>query len=68
MFGYIVTSPEALPKERQQRFRAMYCGLCRTLRKRHGFLTSTTLSYDLTFLATLLNALYEPGESTKRKV
>ena len=67
MFGYIVTYPDALPEARQQRFKAMYCGLCRTLRKRHGFLTSTTLSYDLTFLATLLNALYEPGENTKRE-
>lgn len=67
MFGYIVTYPDALPRERQQRFRAMYCGLCRTLRKRHGFLTSTTLSYDLTFLALLLNALYEPDESTQRE-
>jgi hypothetical protein len=35
----------------------MYCGLCRTLRKRHGLLTSTTLSYGLPFLAVLLNAL-----------
>ncbi|MBQ3303645.1 MAG: hypothetical protein IJH03_03790 [Clostridia bacterium] len=67
MFGYIVTYPEALSQERQQRFKAMYCGLCRTLRKRHGFLTSATLSYDLTFLALLLNALYEPGERTARE-
>ena len=67
MFGYIVTNPEALSEGRQQRFKAMYCGLCRTLRKRHGLLTSTTLSYDLTFLAVLLNALYEPGEVTGRE-
>jgi len=67
LFGYIVTYPEALSRERQQRFKAMYCGLCRTLRKRHGFLTSSTLSYDLTFLALLLNALYEPGERTDRE-
>ena len=67
MFGYIVTYPEALSQERQRRFKAMYCGLCRTLRKRHGFLTSTTLSYDLTFLALLLNALYEPGEQADRE-
>ena len=67
MFGYIVTYPDALPEARQQRFKAMYCGLCRTLRKRHGFLTTTTLSYDLTFLALLLNALYEPGEMTARE-
>jgi hypothetical protein len=67
LFGYIVTNPEALGQERQQRFKAMYCGLCRTLRKRHGFLTSATLSYDLAFLALLLNALYEPGERTARE-
>ncbi len=62
MFGYIVTNPASLPKERQARFRAVYCGLCRTLRRRHGLKGSATLSYDLTFLALLLNALYEPGE------
>ena len=62
MFGYIVTNPSALPEDRQRRFRAMYCGLCRTLRARHGLAGSATLSYDLTFLAVLLNALYEPGE------
>lgn len=64
MFGYIVVNPKALAEDRQQRFRAMYCGLCRTLRKRHGLVTSAALSYDLTFLALLLNAVYEPGEQT----
>ena len=63
MFGYIVTNPASLPKERQARFRAVYCGLCRVLRQRHGLKGSATLSYDLTFLALLLNALYEPGEA-----
>ena len=53
MFGYIVTNQKALPEERQRRFRALYCGLCRTLRKRHGLAGSATLSYDLTFLAAL---------------
>lgn len=67
MFGYIVTNPEALPKERQQRFRAMYCGLCAALRMRYGLTGGATLSYDLTFLALLLNALYEPGEETVRE-
>ena len=62
MFGYIITNPSSLPKERQERFRAVYCGLCRTLRQRHGLKGGATLSYDLTFLALLLNALYEPGE------
>ena len=62
MFGYIVPDGNALSKERQDRFRAFYCGLCQALRNRYGLTGSATLSYDMTFLAMLLNALYEPGE------
>ena len=64
MFGYIVMNPQMLSKERQQRFRAFYCGLCRTLYRRYGLMGTATLSYDMTFLAMLLNALYEPEEHT----
>ena len=67
MFGYIVANLKALPEDRQQRFRAVYCGLCHTLRARHGLVGGATLSYDLTFLALLLNALYEPDEQSGRE-
>lgn len=67
MFGYIAINPKTLPKERQDRFRAHYCGLCRTLRRRHGLSAGVTLSYDMTFLAVLLNGLYEPGETAGRE-
>ena len=63
MFGYITIAPDALPKERCDRYRSFYCGLCRTLRQRHGSLSRITLSYDLTFLYILLNSLYEPQET-----
>lgn len=63
MFGYITIAPEGLAQERVDRYRACYCGLCRTLRQRHGGLSRITLSYDLTFLYILLNALYEPQET-----
>ena len=59
MFGYITIAPDALPKERSDRYRSFYCGLCRTLRQRHGSLSRITLSYDLTFLYILLNSLKE---------
>lgn len=62
MFGYIITSADNLPKERAERFHAFYCGLCRTLRQRHGLMGGLTLSYDMTFMGLLLNALYEPGD------
>lgn len=67
MFGYIITSAESLPKDRQERFRAFYCGLCRRLRLKYGLLGTTTLSFDLTFLAVLLNALYELEEVEGRE-
>ena len=62
MFGYVLINPEKLSRERQERFKAFYCGLCRNLRRRYGLAGSAALSYDMTFLALLLNALYEPTE------
>ena len=67
MFGYIITNAELLPKERQERFRSFYCGLCRRLRQLYGLRGSATLSFDMTFLAVLLNALYEPEEIAGRE-
>jgi len=64
MFGYVQANPADLSLEEQARYKAAYCGLCRTLGKRHGFLSRLALTYDLTFLALLLSSLYEPEEST----
>lgn len=62
MFGYITPNLSILDDVQRTRYRSMYCGLCRTLRLRHGFSGTLTLSNDLTFLVLLLNSLYEPGE------
>lgn len=62
MFGYVTIAPGTLPPERQERYRAHYCGLCRTLGKRFGAVGQMTLSYDVTFLYLLLSSLYEPEE------
>lgn len=64
MFGYVTIAGDTLPKEEQERYRAYYCGLCRTLRLRYGSLARFTLSYDATFLWLLLSSLYEPEEAT----
>ena len=40
-------------------YRATYCGLCRCLRDKYGFLPPMFLSYDFTFLALLL---WEPED------
>lgn len=63
MFGYITIAPGTLPPDRQERYRAHYCGLCRTLGRRFGAVGQMTLSYDVTFLYLLLSSLYEPEET-----
>lgn len=62
MFGYININLEALDETARGRYEAYYCGLCRTLKERHGNLGRLTLSYDMTFLLILLTSLYEPQE------
>jgi len=60
MFGYITINRPELKIKDEQTYRAFYCGLCRALKKRHGLAGQSTLSYDMTFVALLLSALYEP--------
>jgi len=62
VFGYVAPNMPALDDEQKKRFRSIYCGLCHVLHQRHGQIGCATLSYDLTFLALLLNSLYEPDE------
>lgn len=64
MFGYIRANLNDLSKEEQMRYRAAYCGLCRTLGEKHGVSAKLSLSYDLTFVTLLLSSLYEPEEKT----
>lgn len=60
MFGYVgVHKPELKFKEFDT-YRAYYCGLCQSLKKKHGISGQFTLSYDMTFLVMLLSSLYEP--------
>lgn len=62
MFGYIVANTEDLSQEEKERYRQVYCGLCRELGKRHGQLSRLSLNYDMTFLILMLSSLYEPEE------
>ena len=63
MFGYVRPSDGHLTAEDKSRFQAAYCGLCRSLSERHGSVARFTLTYDMTFLAIFLSALYEPAEA-----
>lgn len=54
MFGYIRPYKAELKCKDFDLYRATYCGLCRRLRQRHGWLAPLFLTYDFTFLAMLL--------------
>ncbi|NLP35816.1 MAG: hypothetical protein GX359_11620 [Clostridiales bacterium] len=59
MFGYVnIYKPELKVKD-YYKYRAYYCGLCKTLKEKYRPLGQMTLSYDMTFLILLLTSLYE---------
>lgn len=62
MFGFVTASFKELDKAQQQRYQAVYCGICRAIRERAGQRARLSLSYDMTFLALLLMSLNEPEE------
>lgn len=62
MFGYLVAAPKMLEEQQLKRYTACYCGLCRSLKQRHGELSRLTLNYDMTLLVLILGGLYEPEE------
>ena len=59
MFGYITICEPELKVKDLRRYRAHYCGLCRSLKERYGSMGQMTLSYDMTFIVVLLTSLYE---------
>ena len=66
MFGYVLPSRDRLDERERERFRAVYCGLCHTLRERYGFAASLLLNYDFTLLAILLSSGDEESCTVRR--
>ncbi len=64
MFGFIVASIPSLSEEEKDRYRSLYCGLCRVLKERYGQLERATLTYDFTFYVMLCDSLHEPVEAS----
>lgn len=65
MFGSIVCNKKELTKEELERYQSTYCGLCRAIKNRYGQIERIALNYDMTFLAILLNGLYEECNDEK---
>lgn len=57
MYGYIKTHTPELRVREQEYYRAVYCGLCRTMGKCTGQCSRLTLSYDFAFFALVRMAL-----------
>ena len=55
MYGYVRPDRSVLSGLDQQRFRAAYCGLCETLRRRYGLPARFAVNFDFTFLAMVLS-------------
>ncbi|MBE5808070.1 MAG: hypothetical protein E7317_06995 [Clostridiales bacterium] len=65
MFGIIRPDLGKLDDDARARYRRCYCGVCTALHQGYGQLGRMTLSYDLTFLALLLDALYAEEEQAR---
>ncbi|MBQ9061232.1 MAG: hypothetical protein IJ121_00185 [Eubacterium sp.] len=59
MFGYITIDRDELKVRDYETYNHFYCGLCQDLKRTSGQRSRPTLTYDMTFLAILLTALYE---------
>ena len=65
MYGYLRTHTPELKVREQEYYRAVYCGLCRTMGKCTGQCSRMTLSYDMTLFALVRFAL--TGQPTHMK-
>ena len=59
MFGYIRIDKDELSEREYERYRAVYCSLCRRLGKEYSVFARFILSYDCTFYALLVMSLSE---------
>lgn len=64
LFGYVNANWKELTQAQQERYSAIYCGICRSIQARASGMARMTLRYDMAFLALLHMSLYEPEEST----
>lgn len=67
MFGTIICNKKDLSEAEIRKYRSVYCGICRSLKERYGEKERLTLNYDMTFLAILLNSLYDEDIETEKK-
>ena len=55
MFGFASADPEKLSEAARERYRAVYCGICRAMGKDRNSVCRVALSYDLVLPALILS-------------
>ena len=65
MFGYVRPRRDRLSQGELEAYQAAYCGLCRALGKRYGFLARFLVNYDMTFLYLLRASAAAPAETAR---
>ena len=63
MFGYVTVDKPELKVKDYYKYKAYYCGLCRTLKEKYGQTGRLTLTYDMTFIIILLTLFMKAGQS-----
>lgn len=67
MFGYVTPCKMELKIKDFEKFKAYYCGLCKSIKNNFGNLPRLTLNYDMTFLALLLDSLSEEQYTVEKQ-
>lgn len=66
MFGYVKPVPSELLVREYDFYRAVYCGVCQSMQKHTGRLSSLTLTYDSVFYALVRMMLTDTACTSRR--
>ena len=66
MTGYVVADLQELKLREHRIYQGYYCGMCKSIGRRHGQIPRMGLSYDSVFLALVLAALSEEPETIRQ--
>ncbi|MEG2353511.1 MAG: DUF5685 family protein [Clostridium sp.] len=68
MFGYVTPCKMELKVKDYEKFKAYYCGLCKSIKKNFGNIPRFALNFDITFLAILLDSLSEDRNTFTKEI
>ena len=67
MFGYVKPVIKELLVKEYEFYKAVYCGICRSMKKHTGILSNVTITYDSVFLALVRMAYIDDKDISVRK-